>query len=49
MKELNENNTPDPKKIEKELGEFLNKNLVGMLELSPLLHLQKRMKMKVVM
>ncbi|MCK5542813.1 MAG: AAA family ATPase [Desulfobacterales bacterium] len=29
MKELNENTTPDPKKIEKELGEFLNKKFGG--------------------
>jgi ATP-dependent Clp protease ATP-binding subunit ClpX len=29
MKEINENNTPDPKKIEKELGEFLNKKFGG--------------------
>ena len=29
MKEINENTTPDPKKIEKELGEFLNKKFGG--------------------
>jgi endopeptidase Clp ATP-binding regulatory subunit ClpX len=29
MKELNENTPPDPKKIEKELGEFLNKKFGG--------------------
>ncbi|MCK5313020.1 MAG: hypothetical protein KAJ62_12970, partial [Desulfobacteraceae bacterium] len=29
MKETNENTTPDPKKIEKELGEFLNKKFGG--------------------
>jgi len=29
MNDINENNTPDPKKIEKELGEFLNKKFGG--------------------
>ncbi len=41
MNELNENNLPDPKKIEKELGEFLNKKFGGNVKIvSPPLNLE---------
>ncbi len=33
MKEINENSVPDPKKIEKELGEFLNKKFGGSVKI----------------